>query len=352
MNYLNKIILFISLISFNLFFAQVGIGTTSPDPSSLLDVESNSKGILIPRMIELDRLAIVPAANGLLVYQTNGTFPGFYYYDDTITDWQLLPNNLESVKGVNTNLVLNGTDLEVTDGKGTITADLSSLKELPTPVALGAMNYWDGAAWVEVAPTPNEGATLKMIGGVPTWDGGISPPPAIGNPYQGGLLFYIYQTGDDGYVAGEVHGLIAATSDQSPGLAWITGGNTQNTENGNTLLEIGKGQANTTAMMNQFDYTGGAAQVCDDYSVTVGGITYSDWFLPSKDELNLMYQNIGNGDVLGLGNIGGFSNSFYWSSSESSSSIANSWRQNFDDGAQNEFYKGNTEFNVRAVRAF
>ena len=81
------------LFTIHLLNAQIGIGTTSPASSSLLDIESNSKGLLIPRMIESDRLAIVSAANGLLVYQTDGVFPGFYYCDDIISDWQLLPNN-------------------------------------------------------------------------------------------------------------------------------------------------------------------------------------------------------------------------------------------------------------------
>ena len=114
-----------------------------------------------------------------MVYKTDGVFPGFYYYDEIISDWQLLPNNNESVKGINTSLDLNGTDLDLTDGKGTITADLSSLKELPTPTASGAMNYWDGTVWVEIPVTPNDGAALQMISGVPTWVGGTPPPPSV-----------------------------------------------------------------------------------------------------------------------------------------------------------------------------
>jgi len=56
-----------------------GIGTTAPDSSSLLEIKSTSKGILIPRMTGAQRSAIVRPATGLLIYQTNGA-SGFYYY--------------------------------------------------------------------------------------------------------------------------------------------------------------------------------------------------------------------------------------------------------------------------------
>jgi trimeric autotransporter adhesin len=83
-------------------YSQVGIGTTSPNPSSELDVSSplNDKGVLIPRMIQAQRNAIASPATSLLIYQTDNT-PGFYYYNGTIwvgitagasTDWTLLGN--------------------------------------------------------------------------------------------------------------------------------------------------------------------------------------------------------------------------------------------------------------------
>ena len=85
--------------------------------------------------------------------------------------------------------------------------------------------------------------------------------------------------------------MVCAIQDQSSSIQWIIGGNTQTTANGGTSASIGQGQTNTTAMMGQAGYTGGAAKVCNDYSITVNGITYSDWFLPSKDELNQMYEH-------------------------------------------------------------
>jgi len=163
----------------------------------------------------------------------------------------------------------------------------------------------------------------------------------VGDSYAGGIVAYILQNGDPGYVAGEQHGLIAATTDQSTGIAWITGGSTQTTLNGNTSTALGKGQANTNAMKAQTGYTGGAAKVCDDYSITVGSVTYDDWFLPSKDELNKLFDN--------KDAIGGFVDTVYWSSSENFANLA--WFQNFNFGYQNYGLKYST-LRVRAVRAF
>src|SRR5207253_9883966 len=59
-----------------------GIGTTAPNASSLLEVKSTSKGVLIPRMTQTQRNAIALPATGLLIYQTDKT-PGFYYYSGT-----------------------------------------------------------------------------------------------------------------------------------------------------------------------------------------------------------------------------------------------------------------------------
>jgi hypothetical protein len=92
------ILVFFSQLS----IAQVGIGTTLPDPSSELDVSSplNDKGVLIPRMTQAQRNLIISPATSLLIYQTDNT-PGFYYYNGTIwvgltagasTDWTLLGN--------------------------------------------------------------------------------------------------------------------------------------------------------------------------------------------------------------------------------------------------------------------
>lgn len=87
-----------------------------------------------------------------------------------------------------------------------------------------------------------------------------------------------------------------------------------------------------------------AAKVCDEYSLELGEVTYGDWFLPSKDELNLIYRN------LFLKGLGGFDDYAYWSSSESSD-INSAYSQYFLSGFQG-FSNRYNDFMVRPVRAF
>jgi hypothetical protein len=148
---------------------------------------------------------------------------------------------------------------------------------------------------------------------------------AVGQTYGGGVIFYLDGTGQ--------HGLISATSDQSTGTQWGCYGATI----GGTSTAIGTGQANTTAIVNGCGTAGIAARICND--LVLNG--YSDWFLPSKDELNQMYAQ--------KTAIGGFATNYYWSSSEYSSFYA--WYQYFTNGGQNASSKGNGSY-VRAVRAF
>ncbi len=62
--------------------ANVGIGTTNPNSSALLTVNSTSQGILLPSMTQAQRNLISAPATGLLVFQTDNT-PGFYYFNGT-----------------------------------------------------------------------------------------------------------------------------------------------------------------------------------------------------------------------------------------------------------------------------
>jgi hypothetical protein len=146
------ILLLFTLVPALIFAQGVGINTdnTTADPSAMLDVKSTTKGALVPRMTMTQRDAIAtPIATSLLIFQTDNT-PGYYYYNGAA--WQPIAPTFVEVDGSITNEI-----------------------ELPTTANPGDMNYWNGTAWVVVAATPNEGAALQMIGGVPTWVGGTVP---------------------------------------------------------------------------------------------------------------------------------------------------------------------------------
>ena len=153
---------------------------------------------------------------------------------------------------------------------------------------------------------------------------------AIGDTHQGGIIFYLNANGG---------GLIAASTDQ-PNSEW--GCNDANLP-GADGASIGTGTQNSIDIEVGCTTSGKAADICAN--LTLGG--YSDWFLPSKDELNEMYLNIGQGSS--LGNVGGFANLNYWSSTEGGTIGA--WIQDFNDG---DHYYDDKVINdyVRAVRSF
>jgi hypothetical protein len=95
---------------------SVGIGTTTPSSSSLLEVKSTTKGVLFPRMTNAQRNAIASPAVGLLVYQTDGA-QGFYYYHSgwkPVTPFAMAANtslsNLATTTAVNQHLLPNTTN--------------------------------------------------------------------------------------------------------------------------------------------------------------------------------------------------------------------------------------------------
>jgi hypothetical protein len=143
-----------------------------------------------------------------------------------------------------------------------------------------------------------------------------------------GIVFYITDGG--------LHGMEAAPSDQSTSMAWS---NINDTEIGTTAqgTAIGTGAANTDAIIAQAGHMASAAKLCRDYDG--GGET--DWFLPSKDELNQLYTK--------KAVVGGFAGDGYWSSSEYDAYYA--WDQYFGIGDQDDYHK-NYDLWVRAVRAF
>lgn len=80
-------ILFLMIVTTNMF-AQVGIGTTTPTASSILDLTSTTQGLLTPRMTTAQRIAIVAPADGLMVYDTD--LKSFYHFNSALTSWNVI----------------------------------------------------------------------------------------------------------------------------------------------------------------------------------------------------------------------------------------------------------------------
>ncbi len=150
-----------------------------------------------------------------------------------------------------------------------------------------------------------------------------------GKTYQGGLIFYLNTTNGTG--------LVAAPSNQSTGAEWGCRGTEISGADGTA---IGTGAQNTIDIEADCTTLGTAADICAN--LTLGG--FSDWFLPSKDELNKMYIN------LKMNGFGGFLSYNYWSSTEGSSS--NAWIQNFNYDYQGNYDKKGCNIHVRCVRSF
>ena len=152
-----------------------------------------------------------------------------------------------------------------------------------------------------------------------------------GEQVHGGIVFYVDETGQ--------HGLVAAMEDLEGFYQWGCHG---------TSISGADGQAIGTGYQNTLDIVEGCSENTAAFNAlnsTAEG--YTDWYLPSKNELIEMYMTIGNGSP--EGNIGDFSNSYYWSSSEITNNVA--WSVRFDNGGTDYVAKYVTS-RVRVIRVF
>ena len=179
---------------------------------------------------------------------------------------------------------------------------------------------------------------------------GINSLFKVGDWIGDGVIFYVNDAFTDLTGDGLPNfGLIAAPTDCWTGLwnyvhQWTDNPNLFSGSINRT--GIGKGYQNTKDIIAVAEPSGAwtAAYIATQY-----GSTYN-WFLPSKDELNLMWNNKDVINTTAIANGGkGFAVNYYWSSTEVG--YGNAWGQYFDDGGQTISY-GNYANGVRAVRAF
>ena len=163
----------------------------------------------------------------------------------------------------------------------------------------------------------------------------------IGEEYLGGVVFHLWKDN-----AGTEHGLVVNLNNQSTSQAWS---NVTGTEIGSTAQSSWDGLSNSNAIRNQSGHSSSAAKLCHDLN---GGGT-PGWYLPSIDELSLLWHNRFNVNKT-LSGLGGAARvlstaAVFWSSSEYLAPYA--WNFTFNSGSANYSLKSNPIY-VRAVRAF
>jgi hypothetical protein len=202
----------------------------------------------------------------------------------------------------------------------------------------------------------DDGGSEPDVSSLPAWlESWKKPPPQIdsGREYRlgqigpaGGIIFYDKESYSDGW-----RYLEAAP----PSMEFTAEWSTQRVNVDGTEDDIGSGKYNTMLITNELSRVEEtetyAAKRCQD--LVING--YTDWFLPSLQELDMMYEHLKQKDEeedTGRENVGGFAEDFYWSSSE-----IEFWGQRF--GMAIDFSQGNQStrgkplrLRVRAVRAF
>lgn len=315
--------------------SQVGInpGSLPPDPSAGLDVNYTDRGFLPPRMTIQERNAIPNPALGLMVICTDCNSAGALCIflsgswitlslgnpqapvpvppvpseNQIIWSWNAVPG----AQGYKWN---TSSDYKTATDIGAVTSK--------TETGLTTGNSYQRYVWAYNSNGLSPSARMEQL------------LVYVGLNYEGGMIYYIYQPGDTGYIPGKTHGLIAAPVDQSSAASWGCAGSLL----GGTNTIIGTGNANTTAIVNGCATPGIAAQICE--SLVLNG--YNDWFLPSKDELYQLY--------LQKDLVGGFAFDYYWSSSEYDA--ASAWSLGFQGIPFSLWAVKNSTGFVRAVRAF
>jgi hypothetical protein len=244
----------------------INIDGSSADPNAVLDLKSENKGFLPPRVVlnDADTEAPLnsPLTEGMIIYNEGG-----------------------------------------------IEAD--------------GLYIWNGLKWKALQSETTE--ALKL-----------------GDFYQGGIICFVDETGEHGFIC-SLEDL--STSSQYSNVSTLIGTSAQSDWNG---------YQNSNAIINQPGHTGSGAQICENYTNNDYGTgIYNDWYLPSIDQLSIIYNNkfIINKAIESDGDpsTGILNKVIYLSSSERNASDC--WNFRFAYGYPNNYNKGNSYF-VRAVRDF
>ena len=311
---------------------ELTVGTNAIQTSAIMEVSSTSKGFLPPRMTQVERNAISTPAAGLIVWCTNcGTNGSLSAYDGTGWANLSLTSSAGTVPTVTTdaitsfgvtsatiggNILSNGGSAIISRGVCYSSSPNPNITDNIIAVTTGTGAYNDFVIGLDSTTTYYVRAYATNANGIAygnqatfTSKGNVS----IGDFFQGGRVFYILQGGDKDYVPGEQHGLIAQQFDYYATLPWY--GCTSQTLVSTTNY-IGDGDLNTTAIVSACSTSTTSAASMAQSSTAYG---YTDWFLPSKDELIEMF-SANSSASLNLTTIS--TGAYYWSSTQTNAQSA------------------------------
>jgi hypothetical protein len=232
--------------------------------------------------------------------------------------------------------------------------DGSVTNEIQTLSISGSKLYISGPGGNNVSLPVADGSETRVTVGdnlTITGNGTITSPYYvssitynIGDMYMGGIIFWLDET--------KQHGLICETSDISTGIRWYAGtiGNTRAYADGVTGGRINTSIIIAAQVAIGDDGATYAARICNEKSLLINSAFQSGWYLPSSEELQMMYRNRSTINTTALANGGSvFTNDLYWSSTEES----NFWAKtvSFSYGGVTGQNK-NALYRVRAIRAF
>ena len=311
-------------------------------------------------------VAVLLTASVFLPQQASAQSPDKFSYQAVIRDGSndLVTNSAVGMKISVLQSSANGTAVYVETQTPTTNANgLVSIEIGTGTVESGdftTIDWANGPYFIKTETDPTGGTSFTISGtsqllSVPyalhasTADsvtGNSATTYSVGDFAQGGIVFWVDETGK--------HGLVCAKSDQSTGVRWNAGtdGATRATGDGPYSGELNTSIIISSQVSIGDDGNNYAAQICNDLQITEGGKTYGDWYLPSKEELNVMFQNKATIDATATANGGSnFASAFYWSSTENGNNISTAWSQSFEGFGQDVLGKSSSS-SVRAVRAF
>lgn len=302
--------LFFVILSFGLLAQGVAVNTdgSNPDASAILDVKSNSKGVLISRMTLSERSSISTPASGLLVYQTNGT-SGFYFYDGS--GWVRLATGSEvdqtvsltggtgiSVTGtypnftvVNSSPSSGGTLTSVSAGTGLSGGTITSTGTISMP-SVGTAGTYGSATQVPVLTTDDQG---RVTGVTNTTISGVNPSAGSGNYIQNGTSQQTtanYNIDGNGTLGGDIN--VNGSDINGPGISGGSNGILRVNSNTDIRMVLDK-DANGT---QSFDIApdGGSTSV---FSVTEAGNVTTNGYVRMLESgaTPTLYTTLQSGDL-------------------------------------------------------